>query len=321
MRGVLTTLVGSFPLDATLENFERALVDQVEVGIDIPVLPQLRDFVEMYIDPLLESGSVVKERRGFVLKGSISRYETKIPHEILYTADKASEMGVEYRLAFTGPFTIASKIAVTVSRSGDFFNSILKERRLFEELLVYVEDMADEIRRNVKPKIVCVDEPILSVIVGSRKILFDYSIEYIREVLDRILSKFSGAEYRGVHICSRLPPLLKEILLNLENANFLDHEHHDVVANRRYYTREELLNNSKKLAYGIISSKKPEIEDYEEAMKLAQDALQNYKETLIFLKPDCGFGGLKNYLQGKEYKEIVIPKLKILTRVAQKLRD
>lgn len=321
MPELYTTLVGSFPLEPTPENHERALRDQVELGIDYPVLPQLRDFIDMYLEPLASQRVLEKTRLGYKLSGSPWEAEPEVPPEYPPLADLAREMGAPYRLAVTGPFTLASSIAVPGGRPGDMFSSILGDREAFNRFLGYVEALARKLAAELRPAMVCLDEPMLSVIVGSRRILFGLTAREIGETLDRVLAAFTGAKWRGVHVCSRLPTLLKEPLLGLRNADFLDHEHSDIPANRGYYTRQELLAAGKALGYGIVSSKKPRVETFEEAYRLAEDAATRYGEALRFLKPDCGFRGLAGARGGREYEEIVLPKLKTLVAVTERLGD
>uniref|UniRef100_A0A7J3X5W8 Cobalamin-independent methionine synthase MetE C-terminal/archaeal domain-containing protein n=1 Tax=Thermofilum pendens TaxID=2269 RepID=A0A7J3X5W8_THEPE len=313
-----TTLVGSFPLSPGRESIERALEDQAELGVTHPVLPQLRNFVLMYIEPLLKKGVVVAEGPGYVLRGDPAAVEPEPPEDLVEAADIAADMGLRYRVAFTGPFTIASELALPRGRPGDLMSSALSSPEHLEAVVEYTREMAREVYSSVKGFVYCVDEPVLSVVAGSRRMLFNLTADSVREVLDSVLGRFR-APYRGVHVCARLPPLLKEVLLNLRNANFLDHEHSDIPENRAYYTREELRMAEKHLAYGVVSSKSPRVESEEEVASLARDAYERYGDRLLFLKPDCGFGGLRGYLSGREYEDIVLKKLAVLVKVASEL--
>ena len=318
--GVLkTTLVGSFPLEATAGNIDRALRDQVEVGVDYPVLPQLRDFVEMYVDPLISEGLLEKVPGGLRIRQlSFSSLRPEVPWDLRLAAAKAQKRGLEFRLAVTGPFTIASSIALPSRRPGELMGSALTDKGLLSRLTEYVCGLAALLDRELRPYMVCIDEPILSVIVGSRRVLFGYSLDYIRGTLDAVLSEFRSARLKGVHVCSRLPPLLKDVLLRLEEAEYLDHEFSDLPENRRFYARRELENHDKFLSYGVISSKKPRIERVEEVYGLIEEAYAAYGERLLLVKPDCGFRGLRGVLGGREYEEIVIPKLRVLVEATRR---
>lgn len=313
-----TTLVGSFPLDPKRENITRALEDQAEIGVTYPVLPQLRDFVQMYVEPLVARGVLSVEHAGYALRGDPLSVEPEAPEDLVYAADVAADMGLRYRVPFTGPFTIASRVALPKGRPGDLMSSALSSREALEALLEYVQEMAREVYSSVRGHVYCVDEPVLSVIVGSRSVLFGYAPEELARALDGVLEQLK-APLRGVHVCARLPPLLKRVLLSLRNANFLDHEHSDVPENRAYYTRDELASSGKALGFGVVSSKDPRVERRDEVEKLAREAADRYGDCLVFLKPDCGFGGLRGYLKGREYEEVVLKKIQVMVEVASQL--
>jgi 5-methyltetrahydropteroyltriglutamate--homocysteine methyltransferase len=312
---IATTLVGSFPLEYSRENIRKALSDQHEIGITFPVLPQLRDFVHMYIEPLIKRGVIAHERLGYMLRGDILSVEPEPPEDVVYAVDVAEDLGLRYRLAFTGPFTIASRITPKGGRLGDMRSSLLASRELLSDLVDYLVEVAREVSKTSHPHVVCVDEPVLSVIVGARSVMFGYEAGEIAEMLDRVLGEFRSP-LRGVHVCSRLPPLLKSILLPLKNANILDHEHSDIPENRKYYSIDDLRRANKLLGYGVVSSRSTRVEAVEEALTLAREAYDTYKAWLAFIKPDCGFGGMKGFLQGREYEEIVLRKLKVLVETA-----
>jgi len=315
---VATTLVGSFPLEYSEANIRRALEDQVDLGVTLPVLPQLRDFVYMFIEPMVRDGVVVQEGLGFRLKGDVAEVEPEPPEDLLIAADIARELGVRFRVPVTGPFTIASKVSLPRGRVGDISSSLLTDEELRSRVAEYLSEVASRLHREVRGEVYCVDEPVLSVVVGARSLMYGLTPEEVASTLDSILGRLGGA-HRGVHVCGKLPPLLKSILLRLQNADFLDHEHSDFPANRTYYAREELVSHSKKLAYGVVSPIKPVVEKEEEVLALARDAAERYGDALLFLKPDCGFGGLKGFLGGREYEEIVLKKIKVLVSVASKV--
>lgn len=315
---VATTLVGSFPLEYSKANIRRALQDQAELGITYPVLPQLRDFVYIYLEPLITKGVVIPEKRGYVLYRDFEEIEPETPEDILTASDIAREMGLKYRVPITGPFTLASKIALSMDKAGDISGSILTDNHYLDKIVSYVVRLSRNIYREVRGEVYCIDEPVLAIIIGSRSTMYNLDLEYIRDSIDRVLGQLGGS-LRGIHVCGRLPPLVKPVLLGLRNAEFLDHEHSDFPANRVFYTSEELSVHSKKLAYGVISPSKPELEDFRNVLQLAREAKERYGDSLLFLKPDCGFGGLRGVLNGREYEEIVLKKIKILVQVAGEL--
>ncbi len=315
MARPLTSLVGSFPLDPTRDNIARALRDQERLGVDIPVVPQLQDFITAYAEPLKRAGVVHEEggglrlaTRGLEWVGPLPPWEARVVAEQGYTG--------KLRLPVTGPYTLASSIALE-GRPGNLLYSVLRDHSLTSRMVDYVAEVVRETVRLLRPRMLCIDEPVLSVIVGSRRILLGYTIEELREGLEKVLEEARGVELRCIHVCSRLPPLLKKILLPIENLEVLDHEHHDNPENRAYYTRQELEEHGKKLAYGVVSSKSTHVETVDEVRELLTDALQRYGDLVAIVKPDCGFRGLKGALGGREYEEIVLPKVKTLVEAVK----
>jgi 5-methyltetrahydropteroyltriglutamate--homocysteine methyltransferase len=312
---IATTLVGSFPLEFSEPNIRRALEDQAKLGITYPVLPQLRDFVYIFLEPLVKQGVVSYEKRGYVLRRHLEEAEPIVPPDYIIARDIARELGLRFRVPVTGPFTLASKIALSLERVGDISGSALTDKDMLEKVVSYVSGLASKLDKEVRGDVYCVDEPVLAVIVGARNVMYNLTLEYLQQALESVLSRLGGV-HRGVHVCGRLPPLLKKVLLGLHNADFLDHEHSDFPSNRVYYTRDELAKNSKRLAFGVISPVKPSVEDYSSVLQLAREARETYGEMLLFLKPDCGFGGLRGVLNGREYEEIVLEKMRVLVKVA-----
>ena len=57
-----TSHVGSFPLDYAKDLVERILVELHEIGLSVPPYPQMRSFIDIYLEPLAKRG--VLEKRG-----------------------------------------------------------------------------------------------------------------------------------------------------------------------------------------------------------------------------------------------------------------
>jgi len=165
-------------------------------------------------------------------------------------------------------------------------------------------------------KFIVVDEPILSVIVGSNKILFGYTVEDIINVFDTVLS---GIGFAGVHVCGLIPPILKDVLLNTRYVKILDHEFKDIPRNIEVYSFNELERYDKFISFGCVSSKNPSIEFENDISKLITSGIERFGNRLIMVKPDCGFRGLLGYFKNPEdaYR-VSIEKLKRIVNVAKK---
>ena len=169
---------------------------------------------------------------------------------------------------------------------------------------------------------VVVDEPMLSVIVGTKRIMFDYTADDIIDVLNRIAKRINID--MGIHVCGKISGLLSETLAQTE-FKILDHEFAATPSNFRTITRRVLEDNDKFISIGVISSSDPHIEGIEGVRRLILKGVEQYGiEHIAFVKPDCGFRGLKGKLDEEEAYKVSLEKLRILRRardiVAKELR-
>jgi methionine synthase II (cobalamin-independent) len=96
----------------------------------------------------------------------------------------------------------------------------------------------------------------------------------------------------------------------------LDHEFADSPGNLKAYTREELQDSAKFLAYGCVSSINPRIESVEEISTSVRNALDLFGPRII-VKPDCGFAGMQT--KAESY-QIALQKLKNMSESARRVR-
>ena len=224
------------------------------------------------------------------------------------------------RACVTGPFTLSS--AILLKPGGSMLvDSMVKEKRWVTEVMTnYVAQVVREASKR-GADLVIVDEPILSVMVTPDMIMFGYSREEVRYVLNTL---FEGvrATYRGFHVCNVLPRGLPEILLGVENANVLDHEHYDSPENFGAYSRDELDAHEKFIGVGVVSSKDARVEGAEEIKTLVNRGMKAFGDRLLFVKPDCGFLGLRGSL-GDELEEyqIAVKKLRRIVEVVKDLKE
>jgi methionine synthase II (cobalamin-independent) len=94
----------------------------------------------------------------------------------------------------------------------------------------------------------------------------------------------------AIHVCGTVTPLVKEVLLK-SKADIIDHEFAGSPANLRAYNRDDFERSGKFLAYGCVSTVKPQVESVEEISSSIRTALNTFGRRII-VKPDCGFGGM-----------------------------
>ncbi len=311
-----TTHVGSFPLEYSEDNVTRVFRDIVDIGLDYPCVPQLRNFIHMFLEPCI--GTSLKLHKGTFIILDRKLCDPRPPVEWVLVR-KVSATVSKVRVSVTGPFTLASYIFPREMPSANLMLSVLRDKKFV------LEELAEYVRKLVKAAceagfgFVCVDEPVLSVVVGARKILFGYDAAEITQVLDTVFEG-CGAEYRAVHVCSRVSKLLAKVLLESSKVNVLDHEFQDSPGNESVYSFEELDAHGKFLAAGVVSSKKPEVEDVVSVEKRVRELLKMFSYRLRFIKPDCGFRGLRGTLGDpeKEYR-VSLDKLRVLVEVRRRV--
>lgn len=247
---VYTTHVGSMPLNYSRENIRRAFSDMASIGLDYPPIPQLRSFIDMYMDPLRRAGAVRREGARYLVGDLESTpEEAAIPElEDFSWAVGQDFKGLGVRFCVTGPFTLASNILLKPGGS-PLMDSVLKLKRfVLDAITGYV---AHFVRRAAETGagMVVVDEPVLTLMVGRDRALFGYTMEEILNALERAFEGV-GCRFRGVHTCYRIPPMLARALLECEELNYLDHEFADSPTNMDAYTREELESHGKLLGMG-----------------------------------------------------------------------
>jgi len=324
---MLTSYVGSFPLSYSEDNVVRIVHDVIKIPIDCPNYPQLRDFIHQFLEPFINAGILSLSNKRYLLREELSLridyesalQEAKITLDILRKDEDLRQRIQKIKAYVTGPFTLASQIYLKLE--GSMRSTALSELDMIEKLADYVYILAYNMV-DLGYEYVVVDEPMLSVIVGTKRIMFDYTTDDIIDVLNRIAKRINID--MGIHVCGKISGLLSETLAQTE-FKILDHEFAATPSNFRTITRRVLEDNDKFISIGVISSSDPHIEGIEGVRRLILKGVEQYGiEHIAFVKPDCGFRGLKGKLDEEEAYKVSLEKLRILRRardiVAKELR-
>ncbi|MEM1509809.1 MAG: hypothetical protein QXY49_00620 [Thermofilaceae archaeon] len=294
----VTSHVGSLPSEYSEENFERCFKDLVDVGLDVPPIPQLRDFIFMYLNPLVEAGVLRVD-------GELYKADLKMIDEIasitpvLSELKRASEITEHFqikwlRVPITGAFTLASRIYLEDPAKG-LKSTVLAKPELVAPLSEYVSKVVAEASR-LKGSVIVIDEPVLGNIVGPRVILFGYKGEEILEVYNTELRPAQG-HVTATHICGQVSERLLDILAESERLNFLNHEFHDTQVNLALPWRKLLERSDKILSPGVFSTKRREVESVDEIINLSRKIIEKVGgEYVNLFTGDCGLRGLKGTL-------------------------
>ncbi|WFO76007.1 methionine synthase [Desulfurococcaceae archaeon MEX13E-LK6-19] len=300
--------VGSFPLDYSRENVCRVARDLYKIGVDAPPYPQMRSFIDIYLEPLVKTGILTKKATGFFLNISVEELaEVKPPRPEIPEARDLVECtrgeGIVfkwYRAPVTGVFTLASRIYV-----GD---SIGLENTLLPRLSIVMKFFIEYVKSFINYltglgyNIVFIDEPVLGVIVGRRRILYGLKDDDIIDTIDTVLSTWSGEA--GIHVCGRVSSKLVEILAMSNKLKFLNFEFYDNPKNIESINKDVLEKYDKIIAPGVASAKKPVVENVDDILGVLKRVYEVSGKRIDLVSADCGFGGLKNALgdNEEEYK-------------------
>lgn len=290
LRDIKTSTIGSFPLADSLANRRRCLEALIKIEIDYPAYPQLIDMGKQFLDDLVDQDNGVTFIDGkYKLKGK--EIETDLPSiglepfmwTIRHLKNTNRKSCITLRAPITGPFTLASYIE---TGPGVFpFNTAASNPLLIQQL---TNELSKSCRVASKmASMISIDEPILGVIVGSKK-AFGCAEDDIIETYNH-LKKSCGNRIVGTHICGRISSRLANLLV-LTDLDFLSHEFYDEPKNAKVYSPKKLEDNGKVLSVGCISTKDPTVESPKQILKF-MNQYKMYGFPLMFT-PDCGFSNL-----------------------------
>ena len=139
---IRTSHVGGFPLKYSDDRVKRVMDNMIGIGIDVPPYPQLRNFIETYLDPLLKAGVLELRNNNYYLIPSnieaIRSVRPCIPEaEIAARYVKEKESVRWLRAPVTGVFTLASRIYV--GSSEELKATLLSNKELMQIFLILQE--------------------------------------------------------------------------------------------------------------------------------------------------------------------------------------
>jgi len=317
--GTFSSVIGSFPLDDFEPNRERCIEDQLKLGLDFPSYPQLTEMGPQFLDELVKHGSGIQSEKTRY-KMNLKKIEYQGPpiglEPFLWTRNYLQKKGlaniVRLKVPITGPFTLASYIEI---KPGVFpFNSAVADLNLVKQVADVLTKSCEEASKTAS--MISIDEPILSVLVGTR-IAFGYKEEDIVRIFDS-LKKSCKDSIVGTHICGRISPKLADILLETE-LDYLSHEFCDMPQNIKVYSPKKVKEKEKMLSAGCVSTKNPRIESIDEILKTMK-LFKEYKDSVIFT-PDCGFRKLLlGNLTKDEAYEISLCKIRNMVEALKKFK-
>ncbi|MCS7385511.1 MAG: hypothetical protein NDF55_02045 [archaeon GB-1867-005] len=313
-----TTTIGSFPLSSSKDNFRRAVIDQVEVGIDYPALPQLEDFCLIYlkefasqkcgIDIVDETPWLTSSLKAPNARNLIDQIEEalKIISEIRGRAD--------LKIQVTGPLTLASVTKVTENKVALSYPSIV------EEFIEAMAKIVEQLSSVGGVKVVFIDEPSLSY--ASWLGLDDELL--IKSISRPLKVARSKGKLTGVHVCGDVRGLT-QILLQT-SAQILHHEFKGFPQNLSAYSRRDLEMYDKILGLGCVQTapddSRIKLESVAEVIDFIESAGERFGYERLFLAPDCGFRAFRQVLGDEdEAQKLAVGKMKVMVEAISILRS
>lgn len=319
---IRTSHVGSFPLQHSIANLKRIINDLYLLGLDVPPYPQLRNFIEIYLEPLASSG-IIEKKGGFYFSDKNRILSSEFPEpsipEAQYMARILEAEGYSFkwiRGPVTGPFTLASRIYLEKDLTKGMASTALVVKEIVEKFALYTKSFIEYLAK-LGFNVLFVDEPVLGVIVGRRRILYGYQDSEIISIIDKVFEDVPGEH--GIHVCGRISPKLFNLLTQVENIDILNFEFYDTPKNIEIIDSSKLLDNGKKLAPGIVSAKKPQIESLDEVRKLLSKINEKASGQIDLVSADCGFGGLSVNNDREKAYIIGLEKLKTVIKAVESL--
>ncbi len=315
--------VGSFPLSHKDELIGKILNDLTRIGLDVPPYPQMRSFINMFLDPLAELG-LLDKREDFFFSTPEKLLSNSVPEIRIPEAVKALDYIKRSKLNFkglrgpvTGAFTLASRVYFTKDISKGLSATALANKRVLKDFFIPYVRSCIKFLSKLGYTHLFVDEPILGVITGRKNILFGYDKEDVEEALNFVFSDASG-KIRGIHVCGVVSRNLFQILASIASLNIINFEFYDSRRNLKIIDAETLESGSKLLAPGVASSKKPIVEPVKEIKSLLNELMNATGGRIDLVSADCGFGGLGTG-SGMEMYRIGLMKLRNIVKAIEEL--
>lgn len=323
-----TTVIGSFPLQHSIENMRRALSDQVEAGVNFPCYGQLLDMNLMFLEPLAEEKCGVEIREGKAwITSPLEVPKKPVALEFLefaqdYLKRNPSEEVDGIKIPITGPITLSSVTKVSEGHDAIEYPDFILG---FSNIVAEIAKWHDEAGAGM----ITIDEPSLGYAawLGTEQ---DVIIEAINKPIKAIKRAFPS-----IHACGDISTIV-DVLIQSE-APILDHSFKDFPSNLEAYSKEILEKADKMIGFGCVSSTPdPQllldirdgkarwmeaVESVDEVEKLILEGGKRFGLERLIIDPDCGFVGMKEYFKDDTGQRIAAQKLKNMVGAVKRVKE
>jgi 5-methyltetrahydropteroyltriglutamate--homocysteine methyltransferase len=324
-----TSVVDSLPLDKTQANMERIVDDQISLGIDFPIVPQLEDMSLMFLEPLAEQNCGIEIKNGItrVIGDLIPPIEPFVLPELIWTKNYMKNAGFQnkidgIKIYITGPFTLAYFIKIA-----DMPALLMPD--IVEKLAYIIKKIVYDIDKE-GVAIITIYEHILNFAIAQFAIEEDFALKCL-DIVFKGVSKAIGA----LHVCEDVFSVAK-LLLQLDNVVYLDHDFVSSPENLVAYKKQDLEQHDKLIGYGCVATSidpllldsirrgevpwEKAVETEGEVKARILKAIDRYGVENIIIDPDCAFGNLKFAVSSEIAYSITLAKLKSMMAATKALR-
>lgn len=322
-----TTVIGSFPLQHSIENMRRALSDQVEAGINFPCYGQLLDMNMMFLEPLAkEDCGIEMIKEAAWITGPLRPPRRPVALEFLkfaqdYLKKNPSEAVDGIKMPITGPITLAS-----VTKVSEKHNAVE-----YQDFILGFSDIVAEIAKQYDDAgtgLITIDEPSLSYAVW-----LGIEPDVLIEAINRPIKAIKRA-LPSIHVCGDVSTVA-DILIR-SAAPILDHSFKDFSANLEVYSKTTLEKTDKMIGFGCVSpTPDPQllldirdgraqwtaaVEPVDEIERLILEGGKRFGLERLIIDPDCGFVGMRDYFKDDTGERIAAQKLKNMVEAVKKIK-
>ncbi len=305
---------------------KRSIDDQIKAGIDYITYGQLQDMQAMFLDPLIKEKIGFSKIDGdFWVIDELDDLKNPVTLELL---DFLKENIKEKKLKIAG-----TKVQITGTITLASLTKVSKEHNALEysDILLNYSDVVKKIAKfydKAGVDIISIDEPSLSYALWIAK-----ERDELIECINNQFSEIKKAA-RGIHVCGDISGF-SDLLLETD-ADYLDHEFVVHPNNLEEYKKDELEKYDKMIGLGSVRTaidplhlvdvkeeKKPISKVIETKDEIKKHILRGGKqfglENLI-IDPDCGFGGIKQYLNQDGAEKIAYHKMKNMSDATKEIK-
>jgi 5-methyltetrahydropteroyltriglutamate--homocysteine methyltransferase len=312
---MISTVVGSYPFKKQTSKSIKNKLFKLFGGYD-PYKIAIKSVVEAQLDAGIDlvSDGQVRENMvkifamkipGFKIEGNTSKVVSKIQksHKSIGADDLKFAIKVLNRKLKDNQFSENKGVKGIITGPNTIIHSSVIEK-IYKNKELAIIDLAESLKfeaqslEDAGAKVIQIDEPFLS----SGIVDMNTAKEAINIISENIAIPVS------IHCCGDLSNIFDKLIEF--NVNIIDCEFAGHPANIKILDKYSSRLKGKKIGFGVIDTKKQEIESVDEIAKIIQKGVDIVGSENLYIDPDCGlklfsekiaFAKLKNMVSAMKY--------------------